>query len=88
MNPLLAAIGKYGLGTVLAGYLVYQLAGQLPAIQTQNVQILNQHQIMQQSLLDLKQEGRESNQNVQKIMRSVCLILAKENAQQIQSCNP
>lgn len=86
MNSLLIAIGKYGLGTVIAGFLVYQLANQIPTMQEQHSQIIQMTAAVQTNITSIGMEVKESNENSEKIMRSICLILAK-NQQQIQSCN-
>lgn len=86
MNTLLVAIGKYGLGTVLAGFLVWQLASRLPVIEAQHVTILGNEDTMQQSLSDIVQGNKEAAANSQRIMRSICLILASSQ-KEIQTCN-
>jgi len=90
----LTAIGKYGLGTVLAGYLVWQLGASLPVIEkdivsvkaeTKAIQV--QHTEMRSSTQKAEERREKIDETMIRLMRGTCLGLHKTLESQQRFCN-
>ena len=87
MGIIMTAATKYGVPAALLSYLVWQMANTLPMIQASNTSIMSQHTIMLENISDVQSKVDSGNNDNQKLLRGICLILANSQQEKLL-CNP
>lgn len=88
-NSLLINVAKYGVGPVIALILVYQMSEELPKIKDSIFQVeakVEKVESKLESVISQHDDMKMNNVTNQKLLRSICLILAETQTEK-QLCN-
>ena len=85
-GQIFGAVGKYGGATVIALYLVWQMAGNLPQIQGQHIQMMGSISELEKGQETLKETLDSKLDTLIGVVKTQCVIQAKTN-QDKKLCN-